>query len=156
MCRDRSFPGEVDIVGKRLVLTLIVGVALSAASALPAAAKSSPQPRAIGDLVAMISAKGLGCQDFQPAPPPLDTSEGTCTVGHEFGVTLDVFASHAALTKQMPKGNAALCSELRKTHSSVKLVFVVGPNWVAIFESKVNARPLATALRAKVQPLKCA
>jgi hypothetical protein len=37
----------------------------------------------------------------------------------------------------------------------VKLVFVIGPNWVAIFESKVNARPLAAALGAKVQPLKC-
>jgi hypothetical protein len=147
----------VDVVSKRLVviLILILGFALSVAGAVPAGAKSSPQPHTVGDLVAMISAKGLGCHDFQPAPPPLDTSDGTCTVGHEFGVTLDVFASHAALAKQMPKGNAALCSELRKTHSSVRLVFVVGPNWVAIFESKANARPLATALSAKVQPLKC-
>jgi hypothetical protein len=132
-----------------------VGAAVAIASAAPADAKSSPQPHTVGDLVAMISAKGLGCHDFQPAPPPLDMSDGTCTVGHEFGVTLDVFASHAALTKQMPKGGAALCSELRRTNSSVKLVFVVGPNWVAIFESKVNARPLAAALSAKVQPLKC-
>jgi hypothetical protein len=140
---------------RRLVMTVLVGVALSVAATAPAAAKSSPQPRTVGDLAALIAAKGLGCHDFEPAAPPLDTSEGTCTVGHEFGVTLDVFPSHAVLAKLTPKANAALCSELRKTHSSVKLVFVVGPNWVAIFESKANARPLATALGAKVQPLKC-
>lgn len=143
------------MVIKRLVVAAVLGGAIVLAGMAPAVAKSTPQPRNVSDLVALISAKGLGCQDFQAAPPPLDTSEGTCTVGHEFGVTLDVFQSHAALAKQTPKANAALCSELRRTHSSVKLVFVVGSNWVAIFESKTNARPLATALGAKVQPLKC-
>ena len=153
--RPLALRGKVDVVISRVVLTALIGAALSVAGTVPAAAKSSPQPHSIGELVAMISAKGLGCHDFQPAPPPLDTSGGTCTVGHEFGVGLSVFASHAALTKQAPNANAALCSELRKSHSSVKLVFVIGPNWVAIFESKVNARPLAAALGAKVKPLKC-
>jgi hypothetical protein len=140
---------------RRLAVTALLGALLALAGTAPALAKSSPQPRNIGDLVGMISAKGLGCSDFQAAPAPLDMHAGTCTVGHEFGVSLDVFDSHAALAKQMPKANKALCSELKRTHSSVKLVFVVGPNWVAIFESKVNASPLAKALGAKVQPLRC-
>ena len=140
---------------RRLAVTALLGALFALAGTAPALAKSRPQPRSVGDLVAMISAKGLGCSDFQAAAAPLDMRAGTCTVGHEFGVSLDVFDSHAALAKQMPKANKALCAELKRTHSSVKLVFVVGPNWVAIFESKVNARPLATALGAKVQPLRC-
>jgi hypothetical protein len=134
----------------RIVLTAVVGIGASVA-----AAASIPSPHTVQDLAAAITAKGLGCQDFQPAAPPLDSREGTCTVGHEFGVSLDVFASHRDLVKRMPKASAAVCTELRKTHSSVKIVFVVGSNWVAVFESKVNAGPLARATGAKVQPLKC-
>ena len=134
----------------RLLATAAVGIGL----AFPAAS-SDPHPRTVKDLVAAITAKGLGCQDFQPAAPPLETSEGSCTVGHEFGVALDVLASHAALVKQMPKAVKAVCSELKQAKSSVKLVFVVGSNWVATFESAVNARPLAKALTGKVQPLRC-
>jgi hypothetical protein len=134
----------------RIVLTAVVGFAASVA-----AAASIPQPHSVQDLAAAITAKGLGCQDFQPAAPPLNTKEGTCTVGHEFGVSLDVFASHRDLATRVPKASAAVCSELRRTHSSVKIVFVVGSNWVAVFESKVNARPLGKATGAKVQALKC-
>ncbi len=137
-----------------IILRLVASAAIGIGLAMPAAS-SDPHPHTVNDLVAAITAKGLGCQDFQPASPPLDTSEGSCTVGHEFGVALDVLPSHAALVKQMPKAAKAVCSELKQTKSSVKLVFVVGSNWVATFESVVNARPLAKALSGKVQPLKC-
>jgi len=132
-----------------MLVTAVIGLGV-----VVPAASSDPHPRTVNDLVAAITAKGLGCQDFQPAAP-LDTSEGSCTVGHEFGVALDVLASHAALVKQMPKAVKAVCSELKQAKSSVKLVFVVGSNWVATFESAVNARPLAKALSGKLQPLKC-
>jgi hypothetical protein len=134
----------------RLLVTAVVGIVL----AVPAAS-SDPHPRTVNDLVAAIAATGLACGDFQPAAPPLEASEGSCTVGHEFGVALDVLSSHATLVKQMPKALKAVCSELKQAKSSVKLVFVVGSNWVATFESTVNARPLAKALSGKVQPLKC-
>lgn len=134
----------------RLLVLAAVGFGLSAP-----AASSPPQPRTVTDLATTISAKGLGCADFQAAPPPSDSLEGTCTVGHEFGVTLDVLSSHAVLVKQMPKAVAAVCSALRRAKSPLKYFFVVGPNWVATFESRVNAQPLAKAMNAKIQALKC-
>ncbi len=141
---------ETSIVVLRFLLMAAIGFSVS----VPAAS-SVPQPHNVSDLAATISAKGLGCQDLQVAPPPSEAIEGTCTVWHEAGVELDVLSSHAVLTKQIPKAVAAVCAALRKTHSSVKLVFVVGSNWVATFESTVNARPLAKAMNAKIQPLKC-
>jgi hypothetical protein len=137
-----------------VVLRLLLMAAIGFGTSVPAAS-AVPQPHSINELAATISAKGLGCQDLQPAPHPSETIEGTCTVWHEAGVELDVLSSHAVLTKQMPKAVAAVCGELRKTHSSVKIVFVVGSNWVATFESTTNARPLAKAMNAKIQPLKC-
>jgi hypothetical protein len=137
-----------------VVLRLLLMAAVGFGASVPAAS-SIPQPHNINELAATISAKGLGCQDLQPAPPPSETIEGTCTVGHEAAVELDVLPSHAVLTKQIPKAVATVCAALRKTHSSVKIVFVVGSNWVATFESTVNARPLAKATNAKIQPLKC-
>ncbi len=134
----------------RLLLMAAIGLGLSGP-----AASSVPQPHTVSDLAATISAKGLGCQDLQVAPPPSDTIEATCTVGHEAGVELDVLSSHAVLTRQIPKAVATVCAALRKTHSSVKIVFVIGSNWVATFESTVNARPLTRAMNAKIQPLKC-
>lgn len=134
----------------RWLLMATVGFGLS----VPAAA-APPQPKTVADLAATISAKGLGCADFQASPPPGDTIEGSCTVGHEFGVTLDVLASHAVLVKQKPKAAAAICAALRRAQSPPKIVFVVGPNWVATFESRVNAQPLAKAMKAKVEPLHC-
>jgi hypothetical protein len=137
-----------------VVVRLALMAALGFGASVPAAA-AIPQPHNINELAATISAKGLGCQDLQPAPPPSETIEGTCTVWHEAGVELDVFSSHAALTKQLPKAVVGVCAELRQAHSSVKYVFDVGSNWVATFESTTNARPLAKATNAKIQPLKC-
>jgi hypothetical protein len=137
-----------------IVVRMAASAAVAIGLAMPATS-SDPRPHSVHDLVAALAAKGLGCQDFQPAAAPLDTSEGTCTVGHEFDVALDVLPSHSALVKQMPKAVKAVCSELKQAKSSVRLVFVVGSNWVATFESTVNARPLANAFGAKVQPLKC-
>jgi len=141
---------ENDMLALRVLLMAVVGFGAS----VPAAS-SVPQPKNVTDLAGIIAAKGLDCHDFQAAAPPLERTEGSCTVGHEFGVVLDVLSTHAALVKQMPKAIAAICTELRKTHSSPKIVFVVGSNWVASFESKTNARPLAKAMNAKIQPLKC-
>ncbi|HEY5165505.1 MAG TPA: hypothetical protein VIJ44_06105 [Acidimicrobiia bacterium] len=138
------------MVVSRLLLMSAFGLGLSVPGA-----SSVPQPHTVSDLAATISAKGLGCQDLQVAPPPSETIEATCTVWHEANVELDVLSSHAVLTKQVPKAVATVCAQLRKAHSSVKIVFVIGSNWVATFESTVNARPLAKAMNAKIQPLKC-
>lgn len=138
------------MVALRLLVIAAVGFGLSAPGA-----SSAPQPHTVTDLATTISSKGLGCHDFQAATPPNDALEGTCTVGHEFGVTLDVLSSHAVLAKQLPKAVAAVCAALRRVKSPPKIVFVVGPNWVATFESRVNSQPLAKAMNAKIEALKC-
>jgi hypothetical protein len=134
----------------RLILAAVAAVGFSLGSAA-----STPHPKTVSALAQIITAKGLGCHDFQAEAPPLDQSSGTCTVGHEYRVSLDVFPTHAALTRSMPKAITSTCAALRQVHSSQKFVFVIGWNWVATFESKVNANPLAKATGAKTQALKC-
>jgi hypothetical protein len=109
-------------------------------------------------LAAAITAKGLDCGDFTEATHTATVSspsEGTCTVGHEAGVTLDVFVSRAALRKAVSTAPKAICATLKQAHSSQKIVLVVGTNWTTVFESTVNAHPLASALQAKTQPINC-
>lgn len=116
------------------------------------------QPKTAQDLAAMITAKGLNCGDFNEAnhtATAATPSEGTCTVRHEAGVTLDVFVSRAAARKAVSTAPKAICATLEQAHSSQKIVLVVGSNWTAIFESTVNAHPLASALMAKTQPINC-
>jgi hypothetical protein len=122
------------------------------------AAAAAPQPQTARALATMITAKGLNCKDFAAdtgAGASTTVSEGTCTVGHEAGVVLSVFASHQSLVKLLPTGRKNICAELKQAKSSQRVVFVIATNWIATFESVENARPLAKAFHAKTQVLHC-
>ena len=141
----RRIPGAVVIV--TVAIVTMSGVA-----------GAKVQPKTAQDLAAMITAKDLDCRDFTEATHTATVStpsEGTCTVWHEAGVTLDVFVSRAALRKAVSTAPKAICATLKQAHSSQKIVLVVGTNWTAVFESTVNAHPLASALQAKTQPINC-
>ena len=133
-----------------LVLVFAASLGLVAAAATAAGATSPPQPSSAPALAKLIAAKGLNCRDFQG-----QQSGGTCTVGHEFDVALEVFASKAQLAKTLPKQSSQICQQERQAHSTQPVVYVIGPNWVAAFESQANARPLAKALHAKTKTLSC-
>lgn len=144
------------VLGRAVAATAVTAAVVVAAWGTSALAAAPPQPKTAEELAAMIGAKGLNCSDFQSsANNPSNVDEGSCTVGHEADVTLDVLASKAALKKLLPAARTGFCTELKQAKSTIKIVLVVGPNWVASFESTTNARPLANALKAKVQPLKC-
>ena len=121
------------------------------------AGAATPQPQNAQALAALITAKGLNCKDFtaDAGGGSSPVSEGSCTVGHEAEVVLSVFKSHASLVKLLPNGKKNICAEMKQAHTSIPTVFVIGPNWIATFESTVNAHPLAKALNAKTQVLKC-
>jgi len=122
-----------------------------------AAGAATPQPQTAQTLATLITAKGLGCQDFtaDAGVGSSTVSEGSCTVGHEADVVLSVFQSHSSLVKLLPNGKKNICAEKRQAHVSTPTVFVIGANWIATFESTVNAHPLAKALKAQTQTLKC-
>jgi hypothetical protein len=134
-----------------LSLIIVVGVLAGTAGA------ATPQPQTAQALAALISAKGLNCKDFTPdagnAGGPVN--EGSCTVGHEAEVVLSVFQSHSSLVKLLPNGQKNICAAKKQAHSTTPTVFVIGPNWIATFESTVNAHPLAKAMKAKTLTLKC-
>jgi hypothetical protein len=138
---------------RTFALSLIVLTAVMAS----AAGAATAQPQTAQALATLITAKGLGCKDFTADTGAGNSgiSEGSCTVGHEFDVVLTVFTSHASLVKLLPNGKKNICAEMRQAHASTPTVFVIGPNWIATFESTVNAHPLAKALKAKTQTLKC-
>ena len=121
------------------------------------AGAATPQPQTAQALAALIAAKGLNCKDFTPDPGggSAGISGGSCTVGHEADVDLTAFKSHSSLLKSLPIGKKNICAQLKQTHSSIPVVFVIGPNWIALFESTANAHPLAKAMNAKTQTLKC-
>lgn len=138
---------------RAFALSLIILTAVMAS----AAGAATPQPQTAQALATLITAKGLNCTDFTAdtggGTPPV--SEGSCTVGHEADVVLSVFTSHSSLVKLLPIGKKNICAEMKQAHASIPTVFVIGPNWIAVFESTVNAHPLAKAMKAKTQTLKC-
>jgi hypothetical protein len=125
---------------RAFALSLIILTAVMAS----AAGAATPQPQTAQALATLITAKGLNCTDFTAdtggGTPPV--SEGSCTVGHEADVVLSVFTSHSSLVKLLPIGKKNICADMKQ-------------NWIAVFESTVNAHPLAKAMKAKTQTLKC-
>jgi hypothetical protein len=138
---------------RAFALSLIILTVVMAGTA----GAATPQPQTAQALAALITAKGLNCKDFTPEPggASAGVNGGSCTVGHESNVDLTVFKSHSSLVKMLPIGKKNICAQLKQAHSSIPVVFVIGSNWVALFESTANAHPLAKAMNAKSQTLKC-